>query len=402
MVREEILEKWHLAASRLGNANSIVQKNARRARRALEEEERKIRVAVEQAAGNSPFSRRDSVKSGSYSSKIFNPQSTTREHSFQVKKVMNPKKKCSVCGERINTGIYTMALKCENCIAMVHIKCKEKLPIPCVPTPKDCKYEGEKKPIECYAPKVSPMVPSLVVHCIREIESRGMEEGLYRVSGNAQHIKNLKELFEKHKKAPILLNFDIPTIASALKSFLASLSEPLITIELRDEFIRAAMKSDKILLIHSIEKLPEPNRDTLAFLLLHLQRVIKKKSCRMDRNNLARVFGPTLVGEGTAAVTIETLDTETKKQTAVVNALLEISPNYWRKFVGDRQRLSGTAPLDMPEDSEPGDMISVPLRRSWSSRLKRNPFRRSNSYSKKIRNASGQSWNSVSSRQLLE
>lgn len=66
-----------------------------------------------------------------------------------------------------------------------------------------------------------PMVPSIVVHCVNEIELRGMtEQGLYRVGGAAADVKCLKEKFLKGKGAPNLSNVDIPTICSTLKNFL--------------------------------------------------------------------------------------------------------------------------------------------------------------------------------------
>lgn len=68
---------------------------------------------------------------------------------------------------------------------------------------------------------IPPMVPSLVVHCINEIELRGMsEQGLYRVNGGLTEVKCLKEKFLKGKGAPNLSDVDISTICSTLKDFL--------------------------------------------------------------------------------------------------------------------------------------------------------------------------------------
>lgn len=65
------------------------------------------------------------------------------------------------------------------------------------------------------------MVPSIVVHCINEVELRGMnEQGLYRVNGAAADAKCLKDKFLKGKGAPNLSNVDIATICSTLKDFL--------------------------------------------------------------------------------------------------------------------------------------------------------------------------------------
>ena len=46
----------------------------------------------------------------------------------------------------------------------------------------------------------------------------------------------------------------------------------------------------------AISELPRPNRDTLAFLILHLQKVAESPDCKMPVDNLAVVMGPTIVG----------------------------------------------------------------------------------------------------------
>ena len=47
--------------------------------------------------------------------------------------------------------------------------------------------------ISDYTPAVSPMVPAIVVHCLREIEDRGINElGLYRIPGSEKDVKGLK------------------------------------------------------------------------------------------------------------------------------------------------------------------------------------------------------------------
>jgi Rac GTPase-activating protein 1 len=44
-----------------------------------------------------------------------------------------------------------------------------------------------------YTPHTAPMVPSLIVHCINEVEVRGLNEvGIYRVPGLEKDVKALK------------------------------------------------------------------------------------------------------------------------------------------------------------------------------------------------------------------
>lgn len=101
--------------------------------------------------------------------------------------------------------------------------------------------------------------------------------------------------------------------------FYRSLREPLITVGLLGDFIRATQLTDKqdadAALYQAISELPRPNRDTLAFLMLHLQRVSSSAECKMPISNLAKVFGPTLVGYSSQEPSL--MLNETKHQVAV-------------------------------------------------------------------------------------
>lgn len=96
-----------------------------------------------------------------------------------------------------------MGFKCRDCRICVHPDCRCMVTIACVPqsvgtpTPKGGKGGGPGGvgglSIGDYAPSTSPMVPAIIVHCINEIEIRGLNEiGIYRVSGSEKDIKALK------------------------------------------------------------------------------------------------------------------------------------------------------------------------------------------------------------------
>lgn len=99
------------------------------------------------------------------------------------------------------------------------------------------------------------------------------------------------------------------------------MSEPLITVSLWADFVRATTMTDKqdadAALYQAISELPQPNRDTLAFLMLHLQRVSSTPECKMPISNLAKVFGPTLAGSRTQEPSVAL--SEIKYQVAVSN-----------------------------------------------------------------------------------
>ncbi|XP_034178181.1 rac GTPase activating protein tumbleweed [Osmia lignaria lignaria] len=287
----------------------------------------------------------DNLTSGSDSEGIFKPSpniggytlntKSARGHSFIAKTVIKPEI-CTPCDKRIRFG--KVALKCKDCRATAHTECKDLVPLPCIPTGNTPTLRGTSGTIADYTPMIPPMVPSLVVHCINEVELRGMsEQGLYRVNGGSTEVKCLKEKFLKGKGAPNLSDVDIPTICSTLKDFLRSLREPLITVGLWADFVRAATIQDKqdadAALYQAISELPQPNRDTLAFLILHLQRVSSSPECKMPISNLAKVFGPTLVGYSCQEPSPTSLLTETKNQAAIVESLLKIPSDYWANFV---------------------------------------------------------------------
>ncbi|XP_076643278.1 rac GTPase activating protein tumbleweed [Halictus rubicundus] len=287
----------------------------------------------------------DILTSGSDSEGIFKPSpniggytlntKSARGHSFIAKTVIKPEV-CTPCDKRIRFG--KVALKCRDCRATAHTECKDLVPLPCIPTGNTPTLRGTSGTIADYTPMIPPMVPSLVVHCINEVELRGMgEQGLYRVNGGSAEVKCLKEKFLKGKGAPNLSEVDIATICSTLKDFLRSLREPLITVGLWADFVRATTITDKqdadAALYQAISELPQPNRDTLAFLVLHLQRVSSSPECKMPISNLAKVFGPTLVGYSCQDPSPTSLLTETRNQVAIVENLLKIPSDYWANFV---------------------------------------------------------------------
>lgn len=127
--------------------------------------------------------------------------------------------------------------------------------------------------------------------------------GLYRVSGHERLVKELKEKLLRGKTLPQLSKVDdINVIAGVLKDFFRNLPEPLLTFHLNKTFMEAAGESlyskgrmswnlmlclnlciwlfvetpdegnSVALLYQAISELPLPNRDTLACLMIHLQK----------------------------------------------------------------------------------------------------------------------------------
>lgn len=91
------------------------------------------------------------------------------------------------------------------------------------------------------------------------------------------------------------------SVAGLLKQFFRDLPDPLLTSARYSDFIEAAKQEDDIVRRDSmhaiINELPDPNYATLRAITLHLHRVMENSAVnRMNSQNLAIVFGPTLMG----------------------------------------------------------------------------------------------------------
>ncbi|XP_037999598.1 rac GTPase-activating protein 1-like isoform X2 [Motacilla alba alba] len=262
------------------------------------------------------------------------------QHKFTSKTVIRPEP-CGVCGSRIRFG--KTAIKCCQCQLLLHTKCQEQCPSLCIPRPHQHAWPREGV-LADFAPSTPPLVPALVVQCVTEVEKRGLTEtGLYRVPGAEQLVREWKrKLLRAGGALPALSSVtDIHVVCGVLKDFLRGLKEPLVTFSLHPAFLRAADIPDDAAgdtaLRHVVSKLPPANRDTLAFLMLHLLRVSHSPDCKMDVLNLSRVFGPTLVGHSSGNPTPLAIMEDTPRQCKVVARLLSLPPSFWRGFVETEQ-----------------------------------------------------------------
>lgn len=83
-------------------------------------------------------------------------------------------------------------------------------------------------------------MPQLVEKLINYIEMHGLyTEGIYRKSGSANKIKELRQGLDTDVGSVNLDDYNIHVIASVLKQWLRELPSPLMTFELYEEFLRA-------------------------------------------------------------------------------------------------------------------------------------------------------------------
>ncbi|NWU93724.1 RHG10 protein, partial [Upupa epops] len=172
---------------------------------------------------------------------------------------------------------------------------------------------------------------TVIKKCISAVETRGInDQGLYRVVGVSSKVQRLLSLLMDAKTCNEVdlensVDWEVKTITSALKQYLRSLPEPLMTYELHGEFIvpaKSGSPESRVNAVHFlVHKLPEKNKEMLDILVKHLANVAKHaKRNLMTVANLGVVFGPTLMRpqEETVAAIMDL-----KFQNIVVEILIE-------------------------------------------------------------------------------
>ncbi|XP_043914847.1 rho GTPase-activating protein 24 isoform X2 [Protopterus annectens] len=147
------------------------------------------------------------------------------------------------------------------------------------------------------------MAPMLVEQCVDFIRQRGLkEEGLFRLPGQANLVKELQDAFDCGEKPAFDSNTDVHTVASLLKLYLRELPEPVIPYAKYDDFLSCAKMLTKgeengmADLIQQVKSLPMVNYNLLQYICRFLDEVQSySEENKMSTQNLATVFGPNIL-----------------------------------------------------------------------------------------------------------
>ncbi|XP_058256280.1 unconventional myosin-IXAa isoform X7 [Hemibagrus wyckioides] len=206
---------------------------------------------------------------------------------------------CEFCSSLI--WMMDRACVCKLCRYACHRKC-------CLKTISKCskKYDPELSSRQ-FGVDVSRLthddrsVPLVVEKLINYIEMHGLyTEGIYRKSGSANKIKELKQGLDTDVSSTNLDDYNIHVIASVFKQWLRDLPNPLLTFELYEEFLRAMGLQDKKEVVRGvysvIDQLSRTHLNTLERLIFHLVRIaLQEETNRMSANALAIVFAPCIL-----------------------------------------------------------------------------------------------------------
>ncbi|KAL7890003.1 hypothetical protein AOLI_G00022610 [Acnodon oligacanthus] len=155
-----------------------------------------------------------------------------------------------------------------------------------------------------YERKFGPrLAPLLVEQCVDFIREQGLkEEGLFRMPGQANLVKELQDAFDCGDKPLFDSNTDVHTVASLLKLYLRELPEPVIPFNKYEDFLTCAqllLKDEEVGLTElakQVKTLPQANYNLLKYICKFLDEVQSHSNeNKMSVQNLATVFGPNIL-----------------------------------------------------------------------------------------------------------
>ncbi|KAI6190967.1 hypothetical protein M3Y97_00176100 [Aphelenchoides bicaudatus] len=265
---------------------------------------------------------------------------------------------CGVCNRQIT--IMGKGLQCEVCKICIHEKCRKRAPVPCLPPasfPTPGRNADTKLPLRGYCPNAPPYIPALLIRCICELEKNRLStEGIYRIPGNREDTNRLYKEFNNSNYIPNLSSEATEVITSCIKLFLKKLKDSLIPRSSYNEFMKA---DDDDRLAEALGELPDPNRDTLAYLCLHLQKVaMNAAQNKMTIENLAAILCPTILGNNAELNTLgyaggRNIDQtrndpfeEVARQRIVLERLLKMSSEFWSDYLNTRTCSQAFTPIN--------------------------------------------------------
>ncbi|XP_027196212.2 protein FAM13B-like [Dermatophagoides pteronyssinus] len=145
------------------------------------------------------------------------------------------------------------------------------------------------------------LIPFIVTRLCTYIENSGglVQEGLFRISGNAKLVDKLKQSFDNNGDAPLETDGDLAAAAALLKQFLRELPQPLIPNGSQFLDVIRSLKNDHETCVLSLKalvsQLPDENYYTLRYLIRFLHRIAQRnEENRMTSINLGIVFAPNI------------------------------------------------------------------------------------------------------------
>ncbi|XP_055695253.1 rho GTPase-activating protein 15 isoform X2 [Lutzomyia longipalpis] len=141
-------------------------------------------------------------------------------------------------------------------------------------------------------------VPRVLVEAVKVIEANFMNViGLYRVSGNYAIVQDMRFHINSNDYEALRKQKDPHTITGIIKLLFRELEEPLISLKHLDfhiddsNFLALSREYQIKQVLSLVETLPPVYRDTLQFLMKHLNKVIHFQGNQNNAHSLSVVVG---------------------------------------------------------------------------------------------------------------
>ncbi|XP_072470022.1 rho GTPase-activating protein 31 [Notamacropus eugenii] len=147
-------------------------------------------------------------------------------------------------------------------------------------------------------------VPHVLRTCAEFIETHGIVDGIYRLSGVTSNIQKLRQEFGSDQCPDLTREVylqDIHCVGSLCKLYFRELPNPLLTYELYEKFTQAVSHCPEeeyqlARIQNVIQELPPPHYRTLEYLIRHLTHIASfSNKTNMHTRNLALVWAPNLL-----------------------------------------------------------------------------------------------------------
>uniref|UniRef100_A0A8C4VGW6 Rho GTPase activating protein 31 n=1 Tax=Gopherus evgoodei TaxID=1825980 RepID=A0A8C4VGW6_9SAUR len=146
-------------------------------------------------------------------------------------------------------------------------------------------------------------VPYVLRSCAKFIETHGIVDGIYRLSGVTSNIQKLRQEFSSDQCPDLTREVylqDIHCVGSLCKLYFRELPNPLLTYELYKKFTEAISRcpeEEQLARIQNvIQELPPSHYRTLEYLIKHLSHLASfSNMTNMHTRNLALVWAPNLL-----------------------------------------------------------------------------------------------------------
>ncbi|XP_054428297.1 rho GTPase-activating protein 31 [Pteronotus mesoamericanus] len=146
-------------------------------------------------------------------------------------------------------------------------------------------------------------VPYVLKSCAEFIETHGIVDGIYRLSGVTSNIQRLRQEFGSDQCPDLTREVylqDIHCVGSLCKLYFRELPNPLLTYELYEKFTEAVSRCPEegqlARIQNVIQELPPSHYRTLEYLIRHLAHIASFSSkTNMHARNLALVWAPNLL-----------------------------------------------------------------------------------------------------------